>query len=39
MADIFIYTFTAVFIVVCVFGVIDFYKTFINKKDENGNRN
>jgi hypothetical protein len=31
IADIFIYAFTALFILVCVFGAIDFYKTFIKK--------
>ncbi len=34
LADIFIYAFTTLFIVVCVFGAIDFYKTFIKKDKE-----
>ena len=33
LADIFIYAFTTLFIVVCVFGAIDFYKTFIKKNN------
>ena len=34
LADIFIYAFTTLFIVVCVFGAIDFYKSFIKKDKE-----
>lgn len=31
LADIFIYAFTALFILVCVLGAVDFYKSFIKK--------
>ena len=31
LTDIFIYAFTAIFVVVCVFGAVDFYKSFIKK--------